>query len=418
MIYWSRITPEKTALCDYECITYGQLLEKALEKTYGGRVLFAARNSVGAFTTLLGLLHGGGVVAIVDPLTVSEDLKYIIEDFSPEIVVGDGEFIKNNINILSKYRYIDEKLVENGRYTAEGQFVMYYAGVVGRTMQVIHNVTSLWICAQSMALAMRLRPEDVVYISAPITHVLGLSTAFASLAAGASIYLMKRLEEKVLEQLKEATVIVGAPAFYIELLKMGVDRLGAKFAISGGAPLPPEAKNEFEKRTGVKILQIYGLTEGLVVTFEPPQLHGRGSIGIPLPLVEVKLAQDGELLVKSPWNMVGYKEPEETRKAFEGGWLKTGDLMEMREGALYFRGVKKRMIKYKGYPIFPRDLEEILKGHPAVVNARVVGEPHPEYGEIPVAYVKTGQPVSEEELLNYVNSRVAFYKKLRKLYLA
>ncbi|AFA40023.1 hypothetical protein Pogu_1996 [Pyrobaculum oguniense TE7] len=75
------------------------------------------------------------------------------------------------------------------------------------------------------------------------------------------------------------------------------------------------------------------------------------------------------------------------------------------------------MIKYKGYPIFPRDLEEVLKKHPAVVEAKVVGEPHPEFGELPVAYVRVSKPVSEEELLNFVNSQVAFYKRLKKVYI-
>ncbi|MEM3962639.1 MAG: AMP-binding protein [Pyrobaculum sp.] len=147
-------------------------------------------------------------------------------------------------------------------------------------------------------------------------------------------------------------------------------KLGAKFAVSGGAYLPPDLRARFEEVTGVRILQVYSLTEGLVLTFEPPSAYGKGSVGAPLPLVEIRLLEDGELAVKAPWVMRGYKDPEETKRAFIDGWLRTGDILEEREGLLYFKGVKKRMIKYKGYPIFPRDLEEILKRHPAVLETK------------------------------------------------
>ncbi len=118
--------------------------------------------------------------------------------------------------------------------------------------------------------------------------------------------------------------------------------------------------------------------------------------------------------------MRGYADPEETRKAFTlDGWLRTGDIIEIRDGFLYFRGVKKRMIKYKGYPVFPRDLELMLEQHPAVSRAIVRGEPREDVGQIPVAeiWLKPGARVSEEELLEWVNTRVAPYKRVRKIIL-
>jgi len=421
MKFWASVISGKLAVCDEgDCLTYKQLFERASGRAYGGRSVFAARNSAEAYATLLGLLHGGGVVALVDPLTVAEDLKFIIDDFKPDVVVADAEFRENNKGVLSGVAVRDVGDVPGGgQWTYDTTFVMYYAGVAGRTLQVLNSTSSLWINAQALALAMGLDKHDVVYVSAPITHVLGLVTSLAALSAGATVVLMRRLSPEVLERLKNASVIVGVPAFYAELLKMGVSKLSAKFAVSGGAYLPPTLKRDFEAKTGVKIVQVYGLTEGLVLTFEHPSFYDRGSVGLPLPLVEVKLEEDGELLVKAPWVMRGYKEEEETKRAFKEGWLRTGDIMTMDEdGLLYFKGVKKRMIKYKGYPIFPRDLEEILKRHPAVAEAKVVGEPHPEYGELPVAYVKVKRQISEEELLQFVNSQVAFYKRLKKIYIS
>jgi len=124
------------------------------------------------------------------------------------------------------------------------------------------------------------------------------------------------------------------------------------------------------------------------------------------------------ILVKSPWNMKRYSNEAETQRVFTSdGFLETGDLFKIDErGLLYFAGVKKRIIKYKGYPVFPRDLELILLRHPAMERAVVKGEPDPEVGEIPVAYVVKRGEVTEDALLSFVNCKVAFYKKLRKVY--
>ncbi|AAL64215.1 long-chain-fatty-acid--CoA ligase [Pyrobaculum aerophilum str. IM2] len=419
MKFWSVTLSGKLAICEGEsCLTYRELFEKATKWALNSRVVFAARNSLWSYAALMGLLHGGGEVALVDPLTVSEDLKMIIEDFSPDLIVGDEEFLQQNAEVLKNYKTLSVNSPPNGGgWTYDTTFVMYYAGIAGRTMQVLNKTSSLWINAHSLALAMGLEKADVVYVTAPITHVLGLVTSMAALAAGGMVRLMKKLSPNVVEELSKATVIVGAPAFYAEVLKIGVGKLGAKFAVSGGAYLAPDLRARFEEVTGVRILQVYGLTEGLVLTFEPPSAYGKGSVGAPLPLVEIRLLEDGELAVKAPWVMRGYKDPEETKRAFIDGWLRTGDILEEREGLLYFKGVKKRMIKYKGYPIFPRDLEEILKRHPAVLEAKVVGELHPEYGEVPVAYIKVKGEVSEENLLNFINSQVAFYKRLKKIYI-
>jgi long-chain acyl-CoA synthetase len=227
------------------------------------------------------------------------------------------------------------------------------------------------------------------------------------------------------------------PTLYVKLTnRAGEVRLpdGIRYCVSAGGYLPPEAQRAFTEAFGVPLVQLYGLTEGWAITVQPLEMSDRlGTIGLPLPGVEHRIVRDdgtevknpgevGELHVRSPWIMLGYSDPRDTERAIVDGWLKTGDLVSVDEtGLLYFRGVKKRMIKYKGYPIFPRDLEEVLKRHPAVKEALVKGEPDPEVGERPVGYVVLREgyegKVSEEELMNYVNSRVAGYKKLRVLHI-
>jgi len=226
----------------------------------------------------------------------------------------------------------------------------------------------------------------------------------------------------------------GPPMVFSELLKRGVKRkdvASLKLCLTGAAPVPPELQEGFFDM-GLPLVQAYGCTEALLVTLQPPDLKVYGSVGIPLPDVDVKvvdretgtkelpIGEVGELVVRSPWIMKGYLDPEETSKAIRNGWLYTGDLMVMdSNGLLYFRGIKKRFLKYKAYPIFPKDLEVILLKHPAVKECRVDGEFDPEVGHLVFADVvlkpEYRGKVTPEELMDFVNKRVAFYKKLRKV---
>ena len=156
-----------------------------------------------------------------------------------------------------------------------------------------------------------------------------------------------------------------------------------------------------------------------------------GSIGVPLPFTDMKIVdmekgmtemppgREGELVQKGPSVALGYlNKPEDTREAFKDGWLFTGDLGTMDEkGFFYITGRKKELIKYKGYNIAPRMLEEILYKHPAVLACAVVGKKDDVAGEIPVAFVsvKEGAKISIEELMAFINSQVAPYKKLREI---
>jgi len=420
--FWARTKGGEVAVTDGTGkLTYRELADRATLYRAGTSVFFSARNSTEALAAFVGLLTSPSRVALIDPLTVAEDFAYQLEDFKPDVVLVDAEVLDRNKEALKERRVaVMGSGLETKGERGFGEVVMYYAGVAGRTMQVIHSSWGVWTCAQSLAAAMQLTSNDVVLVTPPLTHVLGLISALAALWVGASLVLLPRFTPaEAVKAAEKATVLVGVPTLYAELVKAGVGKLNARYAVSGGAYLPPDVQRSFEEASGVPILQIYGLTEGLVVSFQPPQLKDvRGTVGLPLPWVEVKLGQDGELLVKSPWNMKAYGDEAETHAVFTpDGFLKTGDLFKIDErGLLYFAGVKKRMIKYKGYPVFPRDLELILLRHPMVEKALVKGEPEPEVGELPVAYVVKKGDVTAEELMNFVNSRVAFYKRLKKIY--
>jgi long-chain acyl-CoA synthetase len=156
-----------------------------------------------------------------------------------------------------------------------------------------------------------------------------------------------------------------------------------------------------------------------------------GSIGLPLPDTDARIVdlgsaaktlgvgETGELEVKGPQVMKGYwRKPEETALVLHDGWLLTGDIAHMdKDGYFYITDRKKDLIKYSGYSVYPRDLEDLLYEHPAVKLCAVIGKPDPLAGEIPKAFIvlKEGALVSAEEIKSFVNDKVAPYKAIREV---
>jgi long-chain acyl-CoA synthetase len=207
---------------------------------------------------------------------------------------------------------------------------------------------------------------------------------------------------------------------------------GLKLLTSGADTLHESTVNDWERRTGAKIQEGYGLTECSAVSHLNPMGRSKiGSFGIPLPNIGamvvdhdtnqcLPVGEVGELLIEGPNIMEGYwKRPEDSRETLveiDGRtWLKTGDLVRMdEEGYFFFYDRKKDLIKYKGYSVFAREIEEVIHQHPQVKAAGVVGVPDPGVGQIIKAIVVL-QPeargkVSEEELMKYCEDNLAHYK--------
>lgn len=236
----------------------------------------------------------------------------------------------------------------------------------------------------------------------------------------------------------EANTIGGAPQMFIPLVNhpdfKKIDLSSIRLVASGAAPLPvPVLERMLRSFSGV-VAEGYGLTEvSMVSHLNPPYREGvkAGSVGLALADTEVKIVdpdtgtrimpcgEPGEVCLKGPQVMPGYwNRPEETRNALRDGWFYTGDIgREDEDGYLYIVDRKKDMLIYKGYNVYPRDLEEILAGHPAVQQCAVVGKKDPEAGEIPVAFVvlKPGASAAAEELMAYCSRNVSAYKKIRRI---
>jgi long-chain acyl-CoA synthetase len=243
---------------------------------------------------------------------------------------------------------------------------------------------------------------------------------------------------KTIHQVKP-TFFNGIPTLYTAILNHPLVRSGKvdfssiKLCISGAAALMAETKLRFEEATGVRIVEGYSLTEGMMACCLNPVKGPNkiGSIGLPLPDVDVRIVdaehgtremparEVGELIMRAPQRMEEYwNNPGETNETLRphgdgGPWLYTGDLAYMDdEGYIFLVDRKKDMMKTSGFQVWPREVEEVLAAHPAVMEVSIAGVPDATKGEVPRAWVvlKAGQSATEEELRAYCRQRLAPYK--------
>jgi long-chain acyl-CoA synthetase len=282
--------------------------------------------------------------------------------------------------------------------------------------------------------------EQMVRVSVtPLFHAMGLTVnmlAVVMLGATAVIQAKLDLEEFLKANEKYgATMISGAPALHYMLVndpRTANYRLSTwKMATSGSAPLPVDVRMKFEEKFRIPMVEAYGLTEVTTAATANPVCGVRkpGSVGLPLPDLEVKVFDEqdrelspgevGEVVIRGPAVMKGYyNNPEATAETLRGGWLHTGDLGKKDEdGYLYILDRKKDMIICSGYNVYPREIEEVLHTHPAVLEAAVIGIPDPKRGESPMAFVipRPGKKVAEEELIQFCKENLANYKVIKAL---
>lgn len=276
--------------------------------------------------------------------------------------------------------------------------------------------------------------EETVLGALPFFHVFGMTIVMnLGILFVAKIVILPRFHvEEVLEtiQKQKVTLFPGAPTMYIALINHPkineYDLSSIKTCVSGSAPLPHEVQDTFERVTGGKLVEGYGLSEASPVT-HCNLLWGErkeGSIGIPYPDTESRIISEtgeeadvnevGELVVKGPQVMKGYwNRREETETVLKDGWLYTGDMAYMDErGYFYIVDRKKNMIIASGYNIYPREVEDVLFEHPGVLEAAVIGVPDQYRGETVKAFVvlKEGRNVTEKELDQHCRARLAAYK--------
>ncbi len=318
----------------------------------------------------------------------------------------------------------------------DDQLLLYTSGTTGTPKgAVITHENTMWNSFNQI-LDLDLTRHDSTLVVCPLFHVSGLyDLTFPLLHVGGTVFIANRFDAgQALATIAEhrITTVMTVPTMIYDWLKLpdieAYDRTSLRLIVCGGAPLPTRIIEDAMARLSPNFVQGYGLTEGTSVsTFLPSEegLSRMGSIGKPFMHVELSLLNDamtvvgpgeiGEIAIKGKTVVRGYWNlPDETRRSFRQGWFLTGDLARQDEdGFLYLVDRKKNMIISGGENIYPKELEDLLAYHPAVLEAAVIGVPDERWGEVVMAVVvvRPGHSLSADEVVQYCGLHLASYKK-------
>jgi acyl-CoA synthetase (AMP-forming)/AMP-acid ligase II len=306
--------------------------------------------------------------------------------------------------------------------------LLYTSGTTGRPKGALVQHAREAGAAEALRDILELTPEDTCAQVIPIAHAFGLSCMLTAFSAGARLVLadssvsVRPLLTAV--ERHDATILHGSPALFISVLKAAPDGLpSVRRGFVGGAA-PPRGLVEQLDRAGMRILNLYGMTEISAAACcradDPPAVRYT-TAGLPLPGFEWRVEQSpvagkpgGELWVRGPWVTPGYfRRPAETAEAFVDGWFRTGDIGGFDDdGHLRITGRLKEVVHVAGFSVFPAELEGFLLTHPDVAQAAVVGAAHEQMGEVLQAFVvpRSGAEVTPSSLLQFSRGKIADYK--------
>ena len=375
----------------------------------------------------------GAVVAVVSPAVaeVLAPFRGVLPDLHTVVVAGATAAAADAR--WSELLAAGGDPVEVERGPDELAALVYTSGTTGRprgAMLTNRNLTANQ--DQSLAARFTVEADDVVLLVLPLFHVYGLNVGLGpAVTVGATVVLQERFDPfGTAELVADAgvTVVLGAPPMYVawaQHLPEGA-LAGVRLCASGAAALPRAAAEAFRAATGLAIREGYGLTEAApsVTSGALTDEVRLGSVGLPLPEVELRLVEDdrdvepgdpGEVWVRGPNVFAGYwQDPEATSRALtDDGWLRTGDVGLLdADGWLRLVDRHTDLVIVSGFNVYPREVERVLRAHPGVLDCAVVGAPHPQTGETVVAHVVRADDaeLSGEELDDWCHARLARYK--------
>jgi long-chain acyl-CoA synthetase len=424
----------------------------------GDRVGLWLKNCPEFIPSLFGILHAGAVVVPINNFLKPDEVNYILSDAGIDVLITDAELGAHHRALEAARPHLKlfriEQLAEletkvqspkskvqsppyPERLESDLAVIIYTSGTTGRPKgamlshkNLLHNVESCRIVLKTVDL-------DRFAVFLPLFHSYMLTVGLLlPLLVGGSLVLIKSLHpvKNALQEIlqRHATVLPAIPQFYRSMVNAPIHvPLPLRICVSGAAPLPAQVLQEFEAKFHVPLIEGYGLSEASPVVTKNPLDHTRkaGSIGLPIPDVEVSIQDDagrqlgareiGEVCVRGGNVMMGYwKNPEETAKVMRKGWLLTGDIgYRDSEGYYFITDRKKDMLLVNGINVYPREIEEILYQFPGVKEAAVVGKPDARKGEQPIAFVvaNDGAVLEEKALLHFVRHKLADYKVPRKV---
>ena len=419
----------------------------------GDRVMVQIEKSAANFALYVAAVQAGAVFIPLNTGYTANELEYFVDNAAPGLLVLDPTNMdaaqplitrtgvkvhtldtEGGGSLMDKAQSMASSFDAVARDADDLAAILYTSGTTGRSKGAMLSHKNLLSNAEVLVNYWQFTKDDVLLHALPIFHTHGLFVAGNTIMlSGASmIWLEKFAVDTVLEQLPRATTMMGVPTFYTRLL--GDARFGADKArhmrlfISGSAPMLAETHIEFEQRTGLKILERYGMTETNMNTSNPYEGERiSGSVGLPLPGVtarvmnmdtnaECDVEEVGMLQVKGDNVFAGYWQmPEKTREEFtDDGFFITGDLATISDNGYYtIVGRGKDLIISGGYNIYPKEVELVLDDIDGVVESAVIGAPHPDFGEavVGVLVLEEGVTVDEKSVLERISESLARFKQ-------
>lgn len=419
----------------------------------GDRIVVQVDKSVDAVLLYLAALRAGMVFVPLNTAYTAAELAYFLGDAEPAIVVCRPSDEQAVLPLVASGRLVtlgddgtgslledipDEVLPVAQRLSSDLAAILYTSGTTGRSKGAMLSHGNLLSNALTLKELWGWRSDDVLLHILPIYHVHGLFVALHGvLLAGATVIFHKGFDPaQVIADFARGTVLMGVPTHYTrltaaeELTPQACSNM--RLFISGSAPLLAEAHQRFEEKTGQRILERYGMTETGMITSNP-YLGGErvaGTVGYPLPGVEVRIrGEGGELVgagepgvleVRGPNVFSGYwRMPEKTAEEIRGdGFFITGDVAtQASDGRITLVGRAKDLIIAGGLNIYPKEIEEAIDALPGVDESAVIGVSHPDMGEGVVAVVvpQKGAVLDETEILSGIADKLARFKQPRRV---
>ena len=354
-------------------------------------------------------------------LTAIPPDRFILVDSTAKTGYNDYHALK------AKARDLDPQAIE----IIDDDFfnIIYSSGTTGQPKGIIHTHYIRGMYCSLLAGAFRMTPESIFLHTGSIVFNGAFVTIMPSIFLGATFILHRQFDvEAFIETVEKEKVthVIMVPAQIIAILhakKFSPESLlSLEMICNVGAPLHQEHKDELNKHLPDRFYDLYGLTEGFLTILDKKDFRAKpGSVGVPPPFFEMRIEDDnrkevppgevGEIVGRGPILMPGYyKQPDLTKEAIINGWLYTGDMGYVDEdGFLHLVDRKKDMMISGGVNVYPRDIEEIIVQHPAVLEAAVYGIPSEKWGESPVAAVTLAEPggTTADDLKDWINEHVS-----------
>ena len=417
----------------------------------GDRVALWLKNRPEFVPCVFGILQAGAVVVPINNFLKPAEVGYILNDGGIDLVITDAELSVHQKELVaarpalkilrvekfSALRAPHSALRDSSRSEQDLAVIIYTSGTTGKPKGAMLSHGNLLHNVESCRRVLTMVEEDSFAIILPLFHTYMMTVGiFLPFTLGGSIVLVKSLNppRAALQEIfsRRATILPAVPSFYRMLLAAQLPTpQPIRIFISGSAPLPMQTLKEFEEKFKVPLIEGYGLSEASPVVSKNPLrgAHKAGSIGIPIPNVEMSVQDEsgkmlgvnetGEICVCGGNVMMGYwNQPEETKLAMRGDWLLTGDLGHRdADGYYYITDRKKDMLIVNGINVYPREIEEVIYHFPGVKEAAVIGVPDVRRGEQPLAFVAAaeGQTIDEKALLQFMRDQLADYKIPKKI---